>query len=35
LQVIGRHFTEQLLLDIALTAERSHPWPLVAPGAPS
>jgi aspartyl-tRNA(Asn)/glutamyl-tRNA(Gln) amidotransferase subunit A len=31
LQVIGRHFTEQLLLDLALTVERDRPWPLVAP----
>lgn len=31
LQVIGRHFDEPLLLDIALAMERSHPWPLVAP----
>lgn len=34
LQVVGRHFTEPLLLDVALTAERTRPWPLVAPGAP-
>ncbi|MCE9623634.1 MAG: amidase [Actinomycetia bacterium] len=34
LQVVGRHFTEQLLLDIALTVERNRPWPLVAPSAP-
>ena len=34
LQVVGRHFTEQLLLDLALTAERNRPWPLVAPGSP-
>ncbi|MBI4884694.1 MAG: amidase [Actinobacteria bacterium] len=34
LQVIGRHFTEDLLLDIALTVERNRPWPLVAPSAP-
>ncbi|MEQ1874338.1 MAG: amidase [Ilumatobacteraceae bacterium] len=34
LQVVGRHFTEQLLLDIALTVERNRPWPLVAPNAP-
>ncbi len=34
LQVIGRHYTEQLLLDLALTAERNRPWPLVAPGSP-
>ncbi|HNJ97108.1 MAG TPA: amidase [Ilumatobacteraceae bacterium] len=34
LQVVSRHFTEQLLLDLALTVERNRPWPLVAPGAP-
>jgi len=34
LQVVGRHFTEPLLLDLALTMERTRPWPLVAPGAP-
>ena len=34
LQVIGRHYTEQLLLDLALAAERNRPWPLVAPGSP-
>ena len=34
LQVVGRHFTETLLLDLALTAERNRPWPLVAPGSP-
>jgi aspartyl-tRNA(Asn)/glutamyl-tRNA(Gln) amidotransferase subunit A len=28
LQVVGRHFTEPLLLDVALTAERNRPWPL-------
>ncbi len=28
LQVVGRHFTEQLLLDMALTIERTRPWPL-------
>ena len=31
LQIIGRHFTEPLLLDLALTVERNRPWPLVAP----
>ena len=31
LQVIGRHFSEPLLLDLALLAERNRPWPLVAP----
>ena len=34
LQVVGRHFTEELLLDLALTTERNHPWSLVAPGGP-
>ncbi|MFZ4717879.1 MAG: amidase [Ilumatobacteraceae bacterium] len=34
LQVVGRHFSEELLLDLALTAERNRPWPLVAPGSP-
>ena len=34
LQVIGRHHQDALLLDLALTAERAMPWPLVAPGAP-
>ena len=34
LQVIGRHFTEPLLLDAAWLAERNRPWPLVAPGGP-
>ena len=31
LQVIGRHFSEPLLLDLALSVERARPWPLVAP----
>ncbi len=35
LQVVGRHFTEELLLDLALTAERNRPWPLVAPSSPA
>ena len=35
LQIVGRHFSEPLLLDLALTAERERPWPLVAPGSPS
>ncbi len=34
LQVLGRHHEEALLLDLALTAERERPWPLVAPAAP-
>jgi aspartyl-tRNA(Asn)/glutamyl-tRNA(Gln) amidotransferase subunit A len=28
LQINGRHFSEQLLLDLALTVERNRPWPL-------
>ena len=35
MQVIGRHHTEQLLLDLARIAERERPWPLVAPGVPT
>ena len=31
LQVMGRHFSEPLLLDAALAFERSRPWPPVAP----
>jgi aspartyl-tRNA(Asn)/glutamyl-tRNA(Gln) amidotransferase subunit A len=31
LQIVGRHFSEPLLLDLALTMERNRPWPLVAP----
>lgn len=34
MQVMGRHHQEQLLLDLALIAERERPWPLVAPGSP-
>lgn len=34
MQVIGRHHQDQLLLDLALVAERTCPWPLVAPGSP-
>ena len=34
LQVIGRHHQDDLLLDLALRAEQTLPWPLVAPGAP-
>jgi Asp-tRNA(Asn)/Glu-tRNA(Gln) amidotransferase A subunit family amidase len=34
LQVMGRHHEDALLLDLASLAERSCPWPLVAPGAP-
>lgn len=32
LQVVGRHFDEELLLELALGVERHRPWPLVAPG---
>jgi aspartyl-tRNA(Asn)/glutamyl-tRNA(Gln) amidotransferase subunit A len=35
LQVVGRHYSEELLLDLALAMERSRPWPLVAPGSPA
>jgi len=31
LQVIGRHFTEPLLLELALLVEHNRPWPLTAP----
>ena len=31
LQVMSRHFTEPLLLELALAFERSRPWPLIAP----
>jgi Asp-tRNA(Asn)/Glu-tRNA(Gln) amidotransferase A subunit family amidase len=34
LQVMGRHHEDALLLDLALLAERTCPWPLVAPSAP-
>jgi aspartyl-tRNA(Asn)/glutamyl-tRNA(Gln) amidotransferase subunit A len=34
LQIVGRHFSEQALLDLALVLERTRPWPLVAPGSP-
>ncbi|HEY3484184.1 MAG TPA: amidase [Ilumatobacteraceae bacterium] len=30
LQVVGRHFTEPLLLDLALAVERARPWPLTS-----
>jgi aspartyl-tRNA(Asn)/glutamyl-tRNA(Gln) amidotransferase subunit A len=36
LQVVGRHFAEPLLLDLALIVERHRPWPLTAqPLAPA
>jgi aspartyl-tRNA(Asn)/glutamyl-tRNA(Gln) amidotransferase subunit A len=34
LQVLAGHHREQLLLDLALAAERALPWPKVAPGSP-
>ncbi len=34
LQVLSGHHKEQLLLDLALVAERDLPWPKVAPGSP-
>ncbi len=33
LQVVGRHFSEPLLLEVAYRMERSMPWPLIAPAA--
>lgn len=34
MQIVSRHFTEPLLLDLALTIERNRPWPLTAPSRP-
>jgi len=34
LQVLAGHHREELLLDLALAAERAFPLPLVSPGAP-
>ncbi len=34
LQVLSAHHREPLLLDLARVAERTMPWPLVAPGSP-
>ena len=34
LQVLAGHHREELLLDLALVAERAMPWPVVAPGSP-
>ncbi len=34
LQVVGRHHSEPLLLELAWLAERARPWPLVAPDSP-
>jgi aspartyl-tRNA(Asn)/glutamyl-tRNA(Gln) amidotransferase subunit A len=35
LQIIGPHFSEQILLELALQLERDRPWPLVATNAPA
>jgi aspartyl-tRNA(Asn)/glutamyl-tRNA(Gln) amidotransferase subunit A len=36
LQIVGRHFSEPLLLDLALVMERNRPWPLTSlAGAPA
>lgn len=32
LQVVGRHHSDQLLLDLAHGFEQARPWPLVTPG---
>ena len=34
MQIMGRHHSDALLLDLARVLERERPWPLVAPGAP-
>lgn len=34
MQVIGRHYTDAQLLDVAFAAERILDWPRIAPGAP-
>ncbi|MCU1366054.1 MAG: putative amidase [Ilumatobacteraceae bacterium] len=31
MQIVGRHYAEQQLLDASLVIERNEPWPLVAP----
>jgi aspartyl-tRNA(Asn)/glutamyl-tRNA(Gln) amidotransferase subunit A len=33
LQVVGKHFQEQVLLEIGLAMERGRPWPTVVPTA--
>jgi aspartyl-tRNA(Asn)/glutamyl-tRNA(Gln) amidotransferase subunit A len=35
MQIVGPHFSEQVLLELAFTMERERPWPLVAPGSPA
>ncbi|MBM3637840.1 MAG: amidase [Actinobacteria bacterium] len=34
LQIIGRHHSEQVLLELAHIIEREQPWPLIAPSSP-
>jgi aspartyl-tRNA(Asn)/glutamyl-tRNA(Gln) amidotransferase subunit A len=34
LQIIGRHFSEQVLLELAHVLELERPWPLTAQGVP-
>jgi aspartyl-tRNA(Asn)/glutamyl-tRNA(Gln) amidotransferase subunit A len=34
LQIIGGHFSEQVLLELAHVLELERPWPLVAPASP-
>jgi Asp-tRNA(Asn)/Glu-tRNA(Gln) amidotransferase A subunit family amidase len=34
MQVMARHFREDLLLDLAALAEANRPWPLLAPATP-
>jgi Asp-tRNA(Asn)/Glu-tRNA(Gln) amidotransferase A subunit family amidase len=34
LQVLAGHHRDELLLDLALVAERTLAWPMVAPGSP-
>lgn len=35
LQIVGRHFSEPTLLELAHIIERERPWPLVAPSVAS
>lgn len=35
MQIMGRHHEDALLLDLALTVERTCPWPLVSASAPT
>ena len=34
MQIMGRHHSDPLVLDLARVVERERPWPLVAPSAP-